>query len=110
MAPTWLPAESALPKVAEQTNLRANLEAYALGFCDNVRDIFEQVEIDKTFAKLASANLLYLVAKEFAAVDERTATIDALITECRALITLLKERRSALITAAVTGQLDVRQA
>lgn len=37
-----------------------------------------------------------------------TVTIDALICNCRQLIDLLKERRLALITAAVTGQIDVR--
>lgn len=35
---------------------------------------------------------------------------DSLIAECRDLITLLKERRSALISAAVTGKIDVRTA
>ena len=33
---------------------------------------------------------------------------DVLLDECRKLIALLKERRSALITAAVTGKFDVR--
>ncbi len=43
-------------------------------------------------------------------LDEKTAKIDALVAECRGLIALLKERRSALISAAVTGKIDVRQA
>ena len=34
--------------------------------------------------------------------------LDLLRTECERAIVLLKERRSALITAAVTGQIDVR--
>lgn len=41
-------------------------------------------------------------------LDVITARIDALTAECRELITLLKERRAALITAAVTGKIDVR--
>jgi type I restriction enzyme S subunit len=39
---------------------------------------------------------------------ERTANIDALIAESETFIELSRERRSALITAAVTGQIDVR--
>ena len=41
-------------------------------------------------------------------LDEETGRIDDLTRECRDLIALLKERRSALITAAVTGKIDVR--
>ncbi len=42
-------------------------------------------------------------------LDEQTAKIDTLITETERFIDLSKERRSALITAAVTGQIDVRE-
>jgi type I restriction enzyme, S subunit len=38
-----------------------------------------------------------------------TAKIDRLITETDKLIELARERRAALITAAVTGQIDVRE-
>ena len=41
-------------------------------------------------------------------LDLETAKIDALIAEQNRLIRLLQERRSALISAAVTGQIDVR--
>jgi type I restriction enzyme S subunit len=41
-------------------------------------------------------------------LDRETANIDALFAEQQRLIELLSERRSALITAAVTGQIDVR--
>jgi type I restriction enzyme, S subunit len=37
-----------------------------------------------------------------------TASIGALVRETRTAITLLQERRTALISAAVTGQIDVR--
>ncbi|WVN79231.1 restriction endonuclease subunit S (plasmid) [Rhodococcus sp. M8-35] len=40
---------------------------------------------------------------------EKTAKIDALIGETLQFIGLSQERRSALITAAVTGQIDVRE-
>ena len=42
-------------------------------------------------------------------LDEQTAKIDQLITETERFIALSRERRSALITAAVTGQIDVRE-
>jgi restriction endonuclease S subunit len=41
-------------------------------------------------------------------LDEETARIDTLIAETETFIELARERRSALITAAVTGQIDVR--
>ena len=41
-------------------------------------------------------------------LDAETAKLDALKTESERAIALLKERRSALIAAAVTGQIDVR--
>jgi type I restriction enzyme S subunit len=43
-------------------------------------------------------------------LDEETAKIDALIAESERLVELARERRAALITAAVTGQIDVREA
>lgn len=44
----------------------------------------------------------------FAFLNTETAKLDALKTESERAITLLKERRAALIAAAVTGQIDVR--
>ncbi len=41
---------------------------------------------------------------------DETAKLDALTTEAEKAIELLKERRSALISAAVTGKIDVRKA
>ena len=43
-------------------------------------------------------------------LDQETAKIDALIAKTEEAIALLQESRSALITAAVTGQIDVRGA
>lgn len=45
-----------------------------------------------------------------AQIDEQTVGVDALIAKAEEHIALAKERRSALITAAVTGQFDVRTA
>jgi restriction endonuclease S subunit len=43
-------------------------------------------------------------------LDRETAKIDNLIGKANQSIDLMKERRSALISAAVTGKIDVRQA
>ena len=40
-------------------------------------------------------------------LDQETARIDAIIRETERSIELLKEHRSALITAAVTGKIKV---
>lgn len=42
-------------------------------------------------------------------LDAQTEKIDALIAKTERFIELAKERRTALITAAVTGQIDVRE-
>jgi type I restriction enzyme, S subunit len=41
-------------------------------------------------------------------LNKQTLEIDSLISESKKIIVLLQERRSALISAAVTGQIDVR--
>ena len=43
-------------------------------------------------------------------LDRETARIDALVTKVRDAIDRLKELRTALISAAVTGKIDVRGA
>jgi type I restriction enzyme S subunit len=43
------------------------------------------------------------------AINKQTTLIDALIAETERFVELARERRSALITAAVTGQIDVRE-
>jgi restriction endonuclease S subunit len=43
-------------------------------------------------------------------LDAQTAKIDVLIAKTERFIALVRERRAALITAAVTGQIDVRTA
>jgi type I restriction enzyme S subunit len=43
------------------------------------------------------------------ALDDSNARIDGLATEARTVIGLLHERRAALISAAVTGKIDVRE-
>ena len=41
-------------------------------------------------------------------LDAETAKLDNLVSEATKAIDLLKERRTALISAAVTGKIDVR--
>jgi type I restriction enzyme S subunit len=41
-------------------------------------------------------------------IDHETAKLDTLTAEANRAIALLQERRSALISAAVTGKIDVR--
>lgn len=41
-------------------------------------------------------------------LDKATAKIDSLISDASSTVDILQERRSALISAAVTGQIDVR--
>ena len=42
-------------------------------------------------------------------LDQETSRIDALIQDVERAIDLLKEHRQSLISAAVTGQIDVRE-
>lgn len=43
-------------------------------------------------------------------LDQETTKIELLINKARQSIDLAKEHRSALISAAVTGKIDVREA
>lgn len=61
--------------------------------------------IRKTPMLLPPLHVQHLVADH---LDRQTAKIDALISVAERLIDVSRERRSALITAAVTGQIDVR--
>ncbi len=64
--------------------------------CGNVRDIY--VPVPPLTEQCAILDVLMTRRIEF----------DRLISEAQTLIGLLQERRSALISAAVTGQIDVR--
>ncbi|WP_347401073.1 type I restriction-modification system subunit M [Microbacterium esteraromaticum] len=55
--------------VADPQDLRANFSAYLAGFSENVRDIFERFEFEKTLNKLAEKNKLYSVTEKFAQAD-----------------------------------------
>ncbi|MFJ6079313.1 N-6 DNA methylase [Pseudarthrobacter sp. NPDC092419] len=53
----------------DPSNIKANILNYVQGFSENTRDIFERFEFYKTLEKLDSADLLYHVTKDFAAID-----------------------------------------
>ncbi|NIK43232.1 restriction endonuclease subunit S [Xanthomonas arboricola] len=70
-------------------------------------------------ASISSTNIMELPvvlppedeqASILASLDSMLAGIDLLSTQAKSTVDLLKERRSALIAAAVTGQIDVRNA
>lgn len=81
-----------------------------------------QIELDATGASSSMLNIGQSVILDLqiptptleeqraiaAHLDAEAAKFDALRDDAQRAITLLKERRSALITAAVTGQIDVR--
>lgn len=69
-----------------------------------------QAEIDNDDYRLLPV-LLPTVAEQKAIIaylDRETAEIDAAIADAREAIALSKERRAAVISAAVTGKIDVR--
>ncbi len=87
--------------------------------CDTARS---RIELEATGASASMVNIaqstitelfvpLPPVSEQTAIVeylDRETAKLDGLVAEAEHAIALLRERRSALISAAVTGQIDVR--
>ncbi|MZQ99608.1 MAG: N-6 DNA methylase [Acidaminobacter sp.] len=53
----------------DSANIKSNFNEYLNGFSSNVRVIMEHFDFDREVKKLDDNNLLYLVVKEFAAVD-----------------------------------------
>lgn len=82
-----------------------------------------EVEVEATGASSSMVNIAQSVilnlkiglppkkeqSEIIAAVNAGTTRLDTLITKTELSLNLLKERRSALITAAVTGQIDLRE-
>ncbi|NOK17304.1 restriction endonuclease subunit S [Corallococcus carmarthensis] len=84
---------------------------------DVVRRYFESYSIGTIMDSLSSSTLLDLVvlippAREQVAIiaffEAEARRLGALVLEAQRAIDLLQERRTALISAAVTGQIDVR--
>jgi len=83
---------------------RAELEISATG---NVIQILNSERLGNIKFPAPPADEAELVA---AHLDAATAQFDALTAEVERALALLQERRTALISAAVTGQIDVRAA
>ena len=65
---------------------------------------FEQIG-DLLFSRPAIAEQIAIATF----LDQETAKLDTLVAKVHQAIKLLKEKRTALISAAVTGQIDVRE-
>ena len=59
-----------------ETSVASNLESYIQSFSPNARAIFEHFDFFNTIDKLAEADLLYKVAKQFAKTDLHPAAIN----------------------------------
>ncbi len=102
-------------RVGEQTDARfvywSMLRLYETAYYANHFGAVSFVHL--TGEKLREIELLLPPLDEQRAIathlDDQTAKIDSLIAETDRFIELSRERRSALITAAVTGQIDVRE-
>ena len=103
--------------------LRLHRSEYHAGYLsrflslDVMRQYFESLSIGSVMDSLSSATLLAMpmivppVAEQDEIsifISEESAKFDALTAEAQRAIDLLQERRTALISAAVTGQIDVR--
>lgn len=87
-------------------------------------EVRQQIELDASGASASMVNIGQDCIKELnlalpplaeqraivAHLDEKCGKIDQLKAKAERAIELLKERRSALISAAVTGKIDVREA
>jgi type I restriction enzyme S subunit len=84
----------------------ANGGVFAAGTNPNTIDHLTAVQLRHYRVPFAPAKEQRVIA---AYLDRETAKIDALISRIREAIDLLKEFRTALISAAVTGKIDVRE-
>ncbi|WP_150253397.1 restriction endonuclease subunit S [Nocardiopsis deserti] len=101
-----------------KTDIDSSFLRYAL-IGTEVRHAVESAMIGSTFRRINVSAIRALPVpipslseqrRIVAYLDNETAKIDALIAETERFIELSRERRSALIMAAVTGQIDVRKA
>ncbi|MTD33419.1 hypothetical protein [Paludibacterium denitrificans] len=99
---------------------RGNFNSVWLSYAMNSRMVRYQVEVVQYGAAQEQFNISHAInfwiatppnEEQFAIaafLDHEVAKLDALTAEATRAIELLKERRSALISAAVTGKIDVR--
>lgn len=78
-------------------------QLYTRGATNNDLGLTRMVDIELPLPSLAEQQ------EVVGRIDQQTAKIDTLIAETERFVELVRERRSALITAAVTGRIDVRE-
>lgn len=61
--------QSFVTALDDSNNAHSNLINYIGAFSENIRDAFERFNFQSTLDRLNDANLLYIVAKKFAAID-----------------------------------------
>ncbi len=98
--------EKALPKYIYAYLQSHSYWEYISG--SNIQSTIQNVSAEKYSSMVLPVPQREEQATIAATLDRETARIDALIGKAEQSITLLKERRAAFITAAVTGQIDLR--
>ncbi len=98
--------EKALPKYIYAYLQSHSYWEYISG--SNIQSTIQNVSAEKYSSMVLPVPQREEQATIVATLDRETARIDALISKAEQSITLLKERRAAFITAAVTGQIDLR--
>ena len=86
------------------TAVRGQIELCATGASPSMVNIPQSAILELVIAIPAYHEQLKIIAS----LDTDLSKLDALTAEAQRTIDLLQERRSALISAAVTGQIDVR--
>ena len=102
--------------IRSREKLNSNFSKYAL-ISKNFVDLVESHSVGISYPAINSSDLIKLKIvvppiKEQKAIanylDQKTTQIDILISKATKAITLLQEKRTALISAVVTGKIDVR--
>ncbi|MGR9117129.1 MAG: restriction endonuclease subunit S, partial [Gammaproteobacteria bacterium] len=84
--------------------IRGQIELAATGASSSMLNIGQSTILEMDIALPSSEEQFKIISF----LKEETAKLDNLTTAAQRAIELLKERRSALISAAVTGKIDVR--
>jgi type I restriction enzyme S subunit len=99
---------------------KGNFESLWLCYAMNSRMVRFQVEVVQYGAAQEQFNISHAINFWIATpplgeqktittfLNSETSKLDTLTAEAKTVITLLQERRTALISAAVTGKIDVR--
>lgn len=106
----WQVSFSCEPKLIYYLTLTNTYRSYIKTVCDGTSSSMQNLSQDdfKDF-KYGLSSLREEQTAIVTHLDTQTAKIDTLIEKSKQAIELLKEKRTALITAAVTGKIDVRE-